>query len=135
MNQLVFHQIFTRFDIACQNRRPRGTAHGRWFIHMDNASSHTTHLTRVHMNNLGWTVLPHPPYSLDLAPNDFWLYPRVKKGLRGRKFDWIQDLEDAFDTQIGLIACEEFKNCMLWSWPTRWRKCLAHQGRYFEGIK
>ncbi len=135
VNQITFRQIFTRFDIACQNRRPRGTAQGCRFIHMDNASSHTAHLTRVHMANLGWTVLPHPPYSPDLAPNDFWLYPRVKKGLRGRRFNCLDDLEEAFDMELGLIPSEEFKNCMLRSWPARWRRCLAHQGRYFEGIK
>ncbi len=53
VTQLVFHQIFTRFDIACQNRRPRGTVNGRRFIHMDNAPAHTAFLTGVHMRNLG----------------------------------------------------------------------------------
>ncbi len=134
VNQMVFRQIFTRFDIACQNRRPRGTVQGRRFIHMDNASPHTAHLTRVHMANLGWTVLPHPPYSPDLAPNNFWLYARVKRGLRGRRFTCLQELEDAFDLEMGLIPSEDFKRTMLHSWPARWRKCMAHQGRYFEGI-
>ena len=53
VTQLVFRQIFTRFDIACQNRRPRGTVNGRCFIHMDNAPAHTAFLTGVHMRNLG----------------------------------------------------------------------------------
>lgn len=49
---------------------------------MDNVPSHTALLTLQHLRNSGWTSLPHPPYSLDLAPNDFWLYMRVKRGLR-----------------------------------------------------
>lgn len=61
VNQILFRQIFTRFDIACQNRRPHGTVRGWRFIHLDNASSHTAFLTCQHMSNLGWTVLPHPP--------------------------------------------------------------------------
>lgn len=133
VNQIRFRQIFTHFDIAFQNRRPRATIRGRRFIHLDNASSHTAFLTRQHMTNLGWTVLPHPPYSPDLAPNDFWFYPRVKRGLKGRKFDTIQELEEAFDTEVGQIPVTEYNLCMRQKWPRRWAKCMAHQGRYFEG--
>ncbi len=135
INQIVFRQIITRFDIACQNRRPRGTVRGRRFIHMDNTSSHTAGLTLQHLRNLGWTVIPQPPYSPDLALNDFWLYPRVKRGLKGRKFRTTQDLEDAFDQEVANICLDEYRTCLLRKWPARWRKCLAHQGRYFEGIQ
>ncbi len=134
VNQLLFRQILTRFDIAFQNRRPRGTAQGRRFLHMDNASPHTTFLTRQHLQNLGWTVLPHPPYLPDLAPNDFWLYPRIKRGLKGRKFATLQELEDAFDNEVGMICVNEFRRCIGQKWPERWRRCLAVQGNYFEGI-
>ncbi len=64
VNQILFRQILTRFDIAFQNRRPGRTARRRMFIHMDNASSHTAILTLQHLRNLGWTVLPHPPTCL-----------------------------------------------------------------------
>ncbi len=64
INQIFFRQVITRFDIACQNRRPRGMVAGCHFIHMDNASSHTAALTCLHLNNLGWTILPHPPTHL-----------------------------------------------------------------------
>ena len=134
INQLYFRQIVTRFDIACQNRRPRGMVGGRRFIHMDNAPAHTAALTRQHLQNLGWTILPHPPYSPDLAPNDFWLYPRMKKGLRGQRFPTLGALEDAVDDQFALITAQEYHQCMLVKWPSRWRKCLAQQGCYFEGI-
>jgi hypothetical protein len=33
------------------------------------------------------TVVPHPPYSPDLAPCDFSLYPRLKIKLKGCRFD------------------------------------------------
>ena len=38
------------------------------------------------------TVLEHPAYSLDLAPNDFFLFPKVKEILKGRHFDDINDI-------------------------------------------
>jgi hypothetical protein len=38
------------------------------------------------------TVLEHPPYSLDLAPSDFFLFPNIKDILKGRHFDDIDDI-------------------------------------------
>jgi hypothetical protein len=38
------------------------------------------------------TVLEHPPFSLDLAPNDFFLFPKIKEILKGRNFDDIDDI-------------------------------------------
>jgi hypothetical protein len=38
------------------------------------------------------TVLEHPPYSPDLAPNDFFLFPKIKEILKGRHFDDIDDI-------------------------------------------
>jgi len=33
-----------------------------------------------------FTVVPHPPYSPDLAPSDFWLFPKLKEMLKGQHF-------------------------------------------------
>lgn len=134
VTQLVFRQIMTRFDIACENRQPRGQVRGRWFIHMDNAPSHTAILTLQHLRNLGWTCLPHPAYSPDLAPSDFCFFPRLKRGLKGRRFNNLQELEDAVDDQIGMITVQEYRDCMLRKWPAQWARCQAQQGNYFEGV-
>ncbi len=58
----------------------------------------------------------------------------MKKGLKGRRFQNTQELEDAFDFEIGQIARDEYRTCIMEKWPAHWRKCLAHQGNYFEGI-
>jgi len=41
---------------------------------------------------MGWALLPHPPYSPDLAPSDFHLFGRLKESLAGLKFKDDQDL-------------------------------------------
>jgi histone-lysine N-methyltransferase SETMAR len=55
-------------------------------FHQDNAPPHRA--ARVHQffddNNI--KVVPHIPYSPDLAPSDFWLFPTMKDTLRGRTF-------------------------------------------------
>ena len=42
-------------------------------FHQDNARSHTSLVTRKKLLELGWEVMPHPPYSPDLAPSDYYL--------------------------------------------------------------
>ena len=43
------------------------------------------------LENCGWEVLPHPPYSPDLSPPDFDLFPKLKKTLRGKRFATIEE--------------------------------------------
>ncbi len=107
---------------------------GRRFLHFDNAPAHTAGLTRQHIQQLGWTCLPHPAYLPDLAPNDFWLYPHIKKDLKGRRYRTLNDLEDAVRDQIGNITREEYWHCIMVRWQRRWRHCMASQGAYFEGM-
>ncbi len=101
---------------------------------MDNASPHTSRDTRLHLLFSGVHVLEHPPYSPDLAPSDFWLYPRLKKGLKGRWFPSLDDLETAVDTEIGGISSAEYTECFTHKWPMRWARCVFRDGDYFEGL-
>jgi len=39
------------------------------------------------------TEMKHPPYSTDLAPYDFWLFPEIKSALKGRRFQDIEDIQ------------------------------------------
>jgi hypothetical protein len=52
------------------------------------------------MSNKNITVCPHPPYSPDLAPCDFWLFPKLKMTMKGKRFELIQDIEAAPTKQI-----------------------------------
>jgi hypothetical protein len=37
-------------------------------------------------------VIPHPPYSHDLAPCDFFLIPKMKMKLKGLRFDTVEGI-------------------------------------------
>ena len=56
-------------------------------MHHDNARTHTAAQTVQTINNLGWELLPHLPYSPNLAPSDFHVYGPLKEFTRGTKFE------------------------------------------------
>lgn len=59
-------------------KRPELAANG-WILHQDNAPAHRAIATQETIAQLGIEIMPHPPYSPDLAPCDFYLFPQVKK--------------------------------------------------------
>ncbi len=134
VNQQTFRAIFRRFDAAHHRRRPHAAVHGRRFLHMDNAPAHNAALTLGLVTQLGWTRLPQPAYSPDLAPCDFWLFSRLKRNLRGVRFRTLADLKEAVSEEIALIPAQEYRHSIMVSWPRRWRSCLQQQGNYFEGL-
>jgi len=78
------------------------------------------------------TVLEHPPYSLDLAPNYFFWFQKIKEILKGRHFDDIDDIRSNTMAALKAIPQNQFQNCF--EGRTRcWHQCIASQGEYFEG--
>lgn len=55
-------------------------------LHQDNASSHVSIHTREFLRTQKVELMGHPPYSPDLAPNDFFSFPNIKKKMRGQRF-------------------------------------------------
>ncbi|GFX94317.1 mariner Mos1 transposase [Trichonephila clavipes] len=55
-------------------------------LHQDNALSHTSAVVMVEIQELQFELLDHPPYSPDLAPSDFFLFPHLKIALGGQRF-------------------------------------------------
>ena len=77
--------VFRRLRENVRRKRPELWRSGDWFLHHDNAPAHTA-LSRVirYLDSLGWTVVPHPPYSPELAPRDF-LFPTMKKNIERKE--------------------------------------------------
>ena len=62
--------------------RIRGETADKWFLHHDITPSHTSFAVREFFKQNYITTLPHPPYSPDLAPCDFFLFPKLKTHLK-----------------------------------------------------
>lgn len=106
---------------------------GRKFIlHHDNASPHTSAPTLALIRESAINMLPHPPYSPDLAPCNFFIFPRLKSELWGRDFRRLVEMQEAVKLVLRRIPQEEFQACMD-SLPIHWMKCIKAEGSYFEG--
>jgi hypothetical protein len=71
-------------------------------------------------------------YSPDLAPCDFWLFPKLKTGLRGRRFATADDIKENAEAGLRAVKKDDFKECFK-AWEDRWSKYVCAEGRYFEG--
>ena len=77
---------------------------------------------------MGIKTVPHPPYSLDLAPRDFWLFPK----LIGYRYETIEEMKEAVTKVIDTLTQEEFHGAFQIVLE-RYKMCIAAGGDYFEG--
>ena len=85
-------------------KRPELWRKGNWLLHDDNAPSHRALATREFVAHNNVTTFPHPPYSPDLAPCDFFLFPKMRLQLKGRRFDGLEDIQR--ESQMCLVSFE-----------------------------
>ena len=77
---------------------------------------------------MGIKTVRHPPYSLDLAPCDFCLFPK----LRGCCYETIEERKEAVTEVIDTLTQEDFDGTFQ-KLLERYNKCIAAGGDYFEG--
>jgi hypothetical protein len=77
-------------------------------------------------------VFPHPPYSSDLAPCDFFLFPRIKSKLKRRRFQDVTEIQEQSLTVLHAIPKSQFQRCFQ-QWQKLGTPCMNSEGEYFEG--
>lgn len=91
-----------------RRKRPGLLRSGVIFL-QDNATPHKGRNVIEFLSRKRWNVLPHSPYSPDLAPSDFFLFKMLKNFLRGRNFEDQQSLEAAVTTFFGSQEADFFR--------------------------
>ena len=81
---------------------------------------------------MGIKTVLQPPYSSDIAPCDFWLFPKLKEKLWGCCYETIEEIKEAVTNVIDTLTQEDFHGAFqkLLGW---YNKCIAPGGEYFEG--
>ena len=77
---------------------------------------------------MGIKTLPHPPYSPDLAPCDFYLFPK----LRGCRYETIEEMKEAVTKVIDTLIQVDFHGTSQKSLEP-YKKCIAAARDYIEG--
>ena len=77
---------------------------------------------------MGINTVPQPPYSPDLAPCDFWVFPK----LRGCRYETIEEMKEAVTKVIDTLTQEDFHGAFQ-KLLERYNMCIAAGGDYYGG--
>ena len=91
---------------------------------LERIEDHSRFADRFH-----WELLPHPPYSPDLAPSDFFLFSKLKEHLKGISFKDTNETKQAAKTCLTKWSADYFKNGTK-GWKHRLEKCINLDGHY-----
>lgn len=114
---------------ALMSKRPSLVNRKGVILLHDNARPHVAKMTKQKIEDLEWEVLPHPPYSPDLAPTDYHLFRSLHDYLGGKTYQ-----EDG-DIKADLSAFFEFKSPSFYKrgidqLPIRWAQVVDSDGDY-----
>jgi len=100
-------------------------------LHHDNALAHALLLIHSYLAKHQTSFVLHRPYSLDLAPADFFLFPKLKTTLKGRRFQTIEEIQENTIRELRAITGNAFQEAFQ-QWK-KWERCIASRGDFFEG--
>jgi len=132
-NQTVTAEVYcTQLDRLNENlKRNRLSLANRKGVALrhDNARWHNARLTQTKINELGWEVLPHPPYSPDVAPSDYRLFWSLQNFLVGKEFADEEDVNRAITSFIASKPPSFFRDGIE-KLVTKWRQVIDNEGQY-----
>ena len=105
-------------------KRPALLKSGQWHFHQDNAPVHNSILVTDYLTKMGIRTVSQPPFSPDLAPCDFWLFPKI----RGCRYERIEEMKEAVTKVIDTLTHGAFQKLL-----EPYNKCIAAGGDYIEG--
>ena len=98
----------------------------------DNAPAHIAIRMRQFLAQKMVAVLDQPSYRPDLAPADFFLFPRLKAAIKGARFAEVNTVKVRVTAVLPSIVQEAFADCFLKLYE-RCQTCIVTDGDYFEG--
>ncbi len=107
-----FNDVLDRLIKRINRIRPDLRASGDWFLQLDNAPVQNTTSVRQFLAKKNVTILHHRPYLPDLALADYFLFPKLKLQLKGRRFEDIQTTQNNVTDVLRGILKTNFKHTL-----------------------
>ena len=104
VNKEYYVEVLREFRKRFHWMRPALFKSGLWHFHQDNAPVHNSILVTNYLTKMGIKIVPHPPYIPDIAPCDFWLFPK----LRGCRYEIIEEMKEAVTKVIDTHTQKDF---------------------------
>ncbi len=131
INATFYKCVLERLLARIRRVRPDQYRSGDWFLLHDNAPAHTAILVAQFLAKRKVTAITHPPYSPDLAPADFFLFPKLKNAMKGDHFADIPDIQRNVTQIMNTIPTEQFKRAFQHLYD-RSKICIERGGLYVE---
>jgi histone-lysine N-methyltransferase SETMAR len=100
-------------------------------FHQDIAPTHKSVLAMGKLRDLHYELLKHSPYSPDLAPSDFCLFPELKLSLAGQRFSSNQEAIAVVEGYFADHTKNHYRDGIM-ALEHRWNKCISLKGVYVE---
>ena len=92
VNTIRYCQQMINLNDALIKKRPEwARRHSKVILQHNNAPAYSAKVVKETISSLGWELLPHPPYSPDLAPCDYHLFSSMGHSLAQQH---LKDFED-----------------------------------------
>jgi len=130
VNKQLYQEVLAHLRDAVCRKRPDLWENQTWMLHHDNALAHVSLLIRSYLAKHQTSIVPHPPYSLDLAPVDFFPFPKLKTTLKGRCFQTIEEIQENAIRELHPITESTFQEAFQ-QWKKHWERFITSRGDYF----
>jgi histone-lysine N-methyltransferase SETMAR len=100
-------------------------------LHHDSVPAHAPLLIRSYLVKHQASIVPHPPYSPDLALVDIFLFPKLKTALKECRLQTIKEIQENSIKELRTITESMFQEAFQ-QWKKRWERYIASRGDYFE---
>jgi hypothetical protein len=92
VNSDLYCDFLRRLRESVWRKRPELRHNHNWLLDHDTAPAHTSLKTTEFVTNNNMVIISHAAYSLDIAPCDFALFPKLEMKLKGRRFEIVSDI-------------------------------------------
>lgn len=128
----LYRTQLIRLSRTLKEKRPQySKRHDKVILFHDNARPHVSRVVKTYLETLKWDILPHPPYSPDIAPSDFHLFRSMTHDLAEQHFRSYEETKNWIDSWIA-SKDEQFFRRGIQKLPERWEKVVSRDGNYFE---